>query len=308
MNQREKALLVAVGIVVALWSATVGWDRYQTALISNQNQQLVAEQRLSQAHAANSRGLRAQSQLHRWRRQSLPTNLDIAKSLYQDWLREQLVESGFVVRELTENSTRSSQRHFKQATFVVNAQGTLAELTDFLYRFYKSNHLHRISAASLTPTTTRKSLTVSLTIDALSLPDSPRSDKLAEGSSDTVTEPLEEVRDEIVSRNVFAAYGADKPGPEDAKPQVAETADESAQAFLTGMTYGEGGWQLAIRMHDSGEMRYFRQGDSIEIGQFSGEIIELDGRRVIVTHNDQRKQIMLGQNLGQAVVLPDEAG
>ncbi len=303
MNQREKLLVGAVGLLVILWGGTVGWDRYRAALTSNQNQQRSAEQQLSQARTTSARGLRAQRMLRGWRRQSLPTNLDIAKSLYQDWLRQQLVETGLVVRELTESTSRSAQKHFGQVTFVVNAQGTLDELTEFLYRFYQSNHLHRISAASLTPTTTRRSLTISLTIDALSLPDCPRSDQLAEGSSGLFSESLEEIRQEIVSRNVFVAYGL-----AESEQQVAESPDEAAQAKITSMTRGEGGWQMTIRMGDSGRVRYFRQGDSIEIGRFSGEIVELDGRRAVVSRDDQRVLILLGQNLGQAVVISDQAG
>ncbi len=304
MNQREKLLVGAVGLLVILWGGTIGWGRYQAARMGNQNQQSSAEQQLSQARAASARGLRAQDMLRGWQRQSLPTNLDIAKSLYQDWLRQQLVEAGLTVRDLTESTSRSAQKHFSQVTFVVNAQGTLAELTDFLYRFYQSNHLHRISAATLTPTITRRALTVSLTIDALSLSECPRSDQLAEGSSDLFSESLEEIRQEIVSRNVFVAYGIDKPSEQ----QVAESPDEAAQAKITGMTRGEGGWQMTIRMGDSGRVRYFRQGDSIEIGRFSGEIVELDGRRAVVSRDDRRVQILLGQNLEQAVVISEEAG
>ena len=208
------------------------------------------------------------------------------------------------MRALTESTSRSAQKHFSQVTFVVNAQGTLDELTEFLYRFYQSNHLHRISAATLTPTTTRRALTVALTIDALSLPDSPRSDQLAEGSSDLFSESLEEFRQEIVSRNVFVAYGVAEPSEQ----QVAESPDEAAKAFITSLIEGEGGWQMAVRMSDSGKVSYFRVGDEIQIGQFIGRVEDIDGRRVIVSQEEKRVQIFGGKNLGQAVVLPEEAG
>jgi hypothetical protein len=303
MNTREKYLAAAVAALVLMWGGTVGWDRYQEALLRNENQQSAAEQQLSQSRAAAARGRRAQRLLADWRRQSLPTNLDIAKSLYQDWLRQQLVEAGLTVRELNENSSRTSQRHFNQATFLVNAQGSLAELIDFLYRFYQSNHLHRISAATLTPTTSRRSLTVTLTVDALSLADCPRTNKLAEGSSESYEVPLDEIRDVIVSRNVFAAYSPG--GPSEA---VADSGDsQAAQAYITSMNYGAGGWQMTVRMRDSGELRYFRPGDRIRIGRFSGKLVEVDGRRAIVSKDNQRLLLFLGQNLSQAQVLTDSA-
>jgi hypothetical protein len=74
------------------------------------------------------------------------------------------------------------------------------------------------------------------------------------------------------------------------------------------MTYGEGGWQMSIRMRDSGRIRFFRQGDSIRIGRFSGEVVEMDGRRAIVSSKSQKLVILLGQNLSQAQVLVDQAG
>lgn len=305
MNAREKYLAAAVAALVILWGGTVGWDKYQQALLRNEALQVTAGQQLSQSRAAALRGQRAQRLLADWRRQSLPTNLDIAKSLYQDWLRQQLIEAGLTVRELNETTTRTTQKSYQQATFVVSAQGTLAELVDFLYRFYQAPHLHRISAATLTPTTSRRSLTVTLTVDALSLADSRRIDKLAEGTRETIEKPLDTIRETIVSRDVFRPY---EPARNETGPQVSANDGEASQAFVTGMTYGEGGWQMAIRMRDSGRMRYFRPGDRIEIGRFEGELVEVDGRRAILFRDNQRVVILLGQNLGQAQVLADQAG
>jgi hypothetical protein len=306
MSQRERVLAAAVALMVMLWGGTVGWGRYQSTLTNNQNQQLTTGQELSQARTASARGLRAERMLRGWQRQSLPTNLDIAKSLYQDWLRQQLVEAGLIVRELTESTARTTRQHFRQVTYLVNAQGSLEELTDFLYRFYQSNHLHRVSAASLIPTTTRRLLTVSLTIDALSLADCPRSSELAEGSSDTFAETLEEISDEIVSRNIFVAY--EPPEPERPVERVVEAvSDEAAKAVVSSLNHGEGGWQMAIRMSDSGKVTYFRVGDEISIGQFTGRVEEMDGRRAIISLEDKRVQIFGGKNLGQAVALPDQA-
>ena len=235
--------------------------------------------------------------LRDWRRRSLPSHFDVAKSLYRDWLRQQLVESGLVVRELNESSQRNTGEYLRQLTLSVNAQGTLAEFIDFLYRFYQAKHLHRISASALTPTTTRKSLTISLTIDALSLVDCPRTDQLADGSRNAFAQPLEEIRAEVVGRNIFVAPGSSEP----AAQQLAEQQpSEASQARITSMTWGAAGWQMSIRLQDSGQLRYFRPGDRIEIGEFSGEVLEMDGRRAVVAGEEGQVEILLGQHLGQA--------
>jgi hypothetical protein len=74
------------------------------------------------------------------------------------------------------------------------------------------------------------------------------------------------------------------------------------------MGQGEGGWYMSIRMKDSGKMMYFRAGDSIQIGKFTGKVSEIDGRRAIVEQEGNRLQIFLGQSLGQAQPVAQQAG
>ena len=312
MSQREKILAGMVAAMVLLWGATEGLARYRTALDRNEQEALDVQQELSRARTASLRGRRAERLVRDWERQSLPTNLDIAKSLYQDWLRTELDESLMIVKELREHSPRTSRKHYRQATFIATAQGSLEKLTDFLYRFYQSPHLHRISSATITPTSSRKSLTVTLTIDALSLPGCPRKDTLAEGSSEMFADSLETIEGELVSRNIFMAYEPPKPPepPQDTLEaevveEVAEGPDtDAASAYITSMTHGAGGWQVSVRMVDSGKLFYYRQGDSIEIGRFSGEILKLDGRRAIIDSDEGPVEIYLGQNLSQARAVP----
>ncbi len=303
MNDREKILAVAVAALVAMWGASQGWGKYQTALEKNLNTQRNVGQELSTARTATLRGRRAQQKLRKWQRQSLPTDPDIAKSLYQDWLQQQLTEAGLKVKELNIRSSRTSSTSYKQFAFVVNASGNLEQLTDFLYRFYQARHLHRISRADLSPSEDRKSLKISLTVDALSLADAKRKDKLAEGTLDAFDQSLDQFRNSIVGRNLFATYQPAKPP----KTEVAEVEEEkedteAAQANFSGLSQGLEGWLMSIRMKKSGKMYYFREGDTIEIGQFQGTVKKLDGsrRRVIFSLKTGPVQVRLGQTLAEA--------
>lgn len=306
MNDREKILAAAVAALVALWGMSQGWEKYQTALERNLNAQHAVAQQLSTARTATARGRRAQQKLRQWQRQSLPTNPDIAVSLYQDWLQQQLTAAGLKVKELNIRSPRTSSPDQRQHTLVVSATGKLAELTDFLYRFYHAKHLHRISKAKLTPTDDRSVLKISLTVDALSLAGCKRPDELADGTNDSFQHALDSLRNNIVSRNLFATYQTAKPQP----TEIADAEDaEAAQANFSGINYGQDGWQMSVRMKNTGKVFYYREGDTIEIGQFKGTIEKLDGnrRRAIVASEAGRQQIRLGQTLAEAEPLGDEA-
>ncbi len=306
MTQREKGLAAAVALLLVLWGGTQGLDRYRAALEDNRSLQRNAQQRLAEAFTSAAAGRFAQRKIARWQKQSLPSDHDIALSAYQDWLHEQLVAAGLSVKSLNErNSVRGASPTFRQFTFVVEAEGKLADLTTFLHGFYQAPHLHRISKASFSPTSNGEALDISLAVDALSLNQSDRTDRLAEGTSDRDLRPLDELQKLIVGRNVFAAYSTAKP------TESTETAtdDQAKQAVVTRMAYGEGGWQMSIRLGDSGEIKVFREGDTIEIGRFAGTLEQLDGRRAVVSNESGRLQIRLGQNLSEAVPLGDqEAG
>jgi len=309
MNSREKLLAIGVGTLAVLWTGTMGVDGFRNARKKNYRTLENVKKELRRAQETNERGREAQSEIRKLARRSLPTDLDMAKSSYEDWLREQLIESGLYVSELNDKSSGGGNKRFQEISFQISAEGSLAQLSDFLYRFYSAGHLHRISETNLSPDRDSDALIISLTIDALSLEDCKRTDSLTDRASDLALPPLKEIQQAIVSRNIFAVYQpAILEDPNGDGLLAGEVDSLLAQARFTGTTYGQGGWQMAIRMEESGDMLFFRQGDPIEIGRFAGQITELDGRRVIVTLKNQQVLIRLGQYLSQAQLLVDQAG
>ena len=57
---------------------------------------------------------------------------------------------------------------------------------------------------------------------------------------------------------------------------------------------------MAITMEDAKKSLHFRRGDSINIGKFTGTVVELDSRRAVIETADGRVEVQLGQNLGEA--------
>lgn len=298
MTRREKVLAGTVGLMAVLWFGSSVFTRYRDAVDDNRAKLRDAEQKLSQARTAKLRAQRAVTRLKRWQKQSLPTNPDIANSLYQDWLQKQLTESGLKVTDIKSSlGLRAPNDRFQEFNFKVEASGRMAQLVEFLSRFYSAGHLQRISRASLAPAKVDGDLTISLTIDALSMRDAPRTDSLSDLSS-TQLPDLKDLQDSIVKRELFSPYKDPQAAALASKPETAP--NEADQAFISGMTQGAEGWQMSVRMRDSGRMLYFRAGDSIAIGDFNAKIIEIGDRRVIVERNGSQLQVFLGQNLNQA--------
>lgn len=305
MTPREKKLAGAVVGVILLWIASQGLTKYRTELTANKATQRAAEEELAETRTNIVRGQLAQDKLDIWLDQSLPTNIDIAESLYEDWLHSELTDAGLDVEELSSKLSLQSQNNYsKQLTFTVEAKGKMPALVAFLHSFYKAGHLHRIAKANLSPAKGTDDLSVFLIVDALVLNDCIRSKELSETESPIELATRETYLQEIGGRNIFAAFKSNQP-----KEVISQKQDSTAaESRVSSMTLGAGGWRMTVRNQKSGKMSYFREGDAIEIGQFKGVIDKLDGRRAIVSTEDKKVQLSLGQLVDQAQPISENAG
>lgn len=302
MNRRERRLAAIVVGTIALWLGNQGLQNYQAAVNENLSLQREAVEALADTQVELARGRRARRELNEWRGASLPTNRDLARSLYQDWLRTELLEAGLQITNLSDNSGVATEEDIAELSFVVRAKGNLDTLVAFLSRFYHANHLQRISAASVVVGEDGEQLDVQLTVDALILADATRSDQLPETTTPLNKEELEAAIAAIVPRNIFSPY---KPPakPEESVAEAAEPADNAAErARLTSSTYGGGGWRITLREEDAAPT-YYRVGDALEVGQFSGQITEIDRRRIVVETAEGPYEVRLGQKLSDAIAL-----
>jgi hypothetical protein len=301
MNRREKRLALLVGVLLLAVGGKRGLDTYRGAVEWNRGLQRDAEQSLSMARAENARALRARRRLTAWKKGSLPTNGDIARSLYQDWLHKQFEQAGLQVSELRDTSRERQRTYYEQFSFAANLQGTLAQLTQFLYGFYSAPHLHRISAASLVPTKDRQMLTIGLNIDALKLPDCQRTDLLATTEAKQLERPLEAYSETIQSRNIFATHKAEETPSAQKAPNTM-----AAQMVVSGITLGGHGWRLAVRNKATNQVDYYRVKETISIGPWVGTVTSIDGREVILESAGKQQTLMLGDDFSKACASGEE--
>jgi hypothetical protein len=295
MTSREKMLTGAVVAAGVLWFGTQGLTKYREALDRNESLRAEAERALTDAQTAEYRGQKARKQLNQWIGQSLPSNRDVAESLYQDWLRGQLTEAGLNVTQLSNKSGNARNPQFGEVAFELRATGTLEQLTDFLYRFYSAPHLHRISSATIAAEDAGKKLNVTATASALILPDVKRTDKLADGEGAKLAKTKDEFRKSLIDRNLFVAH----------TPKAGEKGegkdDAAAAAKFEWADYGAYGWRMGVKSGD--DTKYYHQGDDIEIGKIKGKVVEIESRRAVIQTDDGRIEVRFGQSFADAVPL-----
>ena len=290
VTRREKNLAIAVAGAGVLWGLMRGVESYRTAVDANEYTAMRAANARDDAEFAVQRGERAKRRLIDWGKRSLPADPDLAKSLYQDWVRSQLAAAGLSELQVTDKTLTRRNAQFRELSIEAKAAGTVEQLVDFLYKFYTAPHLHRISAASITPSDNGAKLALVLTIDALALPDTTQIKELAKEGEQKLPRPVEEFKTSLAGRNVF-------------KPQTPGAGDSgaAASAVVTAiMSDGAGGWHLWIHTDEPAKTHKYQKGDRVEFGKFNGKIVELDARHVVIETAEGKVQVMLGQNLGEA--------
>jgi hypothetical protein len=300
MTQREKLLASAVAAVGVLWGGMRGLDRYRTAVDRNESLAAKAKNDLDDAEFAVQRGMKAKQRLIEWGKRSLPTDRDVAESLYQDWIRKELAAAGLTIEQVTDKTLNRRAPHFGELSVEARANGTLEQLSNFLYKFYAAPHLHRVSAATLTPSENGAKLAIVLGIDALILTESPRKAELSTEAEQKLPATQEEFKTHLVGRNVFAPH---TPGD----PNAGQAGGAEASTIVSD---GDGGYHLWVHTESPDKTHKFKVGDKVEFAGFKGTLVAIDGVELVATFekSDGKYDVRLGQKLseGKKIDTPKE--
>jgi hypothetical protein len=293
VNRREMILAVGLGtIVVAYGGNWLVQSSYVEPLVERRAQIDQLREDIEKHEREMARFRKASQQLKRWQAQSLPSDTELARGLYQAWLVELVGSAGFISPNVDSSEPVTRQGAYTSLRFSVRGQGTPEQLTRFLYEFYRADHLHHIASLSLTPVPRTDELDIALSIEALSLPDADRKDRLSVRTSDRLASAqLAEYR-AIVDRNLFGIGGG--------------SFDEADFAYLTAITEVDGEPEVWFTLRASGELLKLRHGQSFKIGALQGSVAEISDSDVILLCDDERWLVGVGENLMQASTLPPE--
>ncbi len=323
LQKREKILVAATGALLVLAVLVLllrGGSDQSTGQLQTQYDALLKD--VESKRALASRGKKAAQRVAEWEKRSLPSDLELSGSLYQNWLRGLVVKAGFRDEKIDPGKQPPERDVFAKFPFTVTGRGNLANLTDFLFDFYRAGHLHKIRSLTITPTENSDQLTLRIIIEALALPGTKRSDTLSAKPSDRLTlEKPEDYRAIIVRRcmegdrfvetgGLFAAY---RPAP---PPVVVKTPDEppaepvkppgidpSEHTFFTAAVAADSRPQAWLEIRTTGEKLRLHEGDPVKVGTVEGQVtkIDLDLRQLILEIDGKSCEVRLGETLHEAV-------
>ena len=152
--------------------------------------------------------------------------------------------------------------------------------------------MHHINSISLTPVPRSDELDISLSIEALSLPEAERTDQLSTRLSDRLASATLADYRVIVDRNLFGIGGGGM--------------DEADFAYLTAITEVDGQPEVWFTLRASGELLKLRSGQEFQIGALRGSVAEISDSDVVLLCDNERWLVGVGENLMQASTLPPE--
>jgi len=309
---REKRLATIVGVMagaMAIWFAVSGvWKAFD----SRNTQREAMRRDLQQKQFRTAQAMQTLERFAEWERRSLPSNREVARTLYQGWLLGTLAEAQLGNVQVDPGRTIELRGVYMKMPFSVRAQGSLSAMSRWLAAFYRVDHLHQLRDWSLKPIGKGSDLQLTATIEALILPEADRTDKLTTLAGGRLDETrATTAMQTIAERNLFAPY---VPPPPPAPPVVAVSApppppppvfDEAKYTFLTSVVSVSGEAEAWLTVRPTKQLLKLRTGDGIKVGRFEGTLTRIGRTEIEVEQDGKRRTVALGTPLnadGAAVV------
>ena len=212
LSKREKVLAVCVGFVAVFFGGRVLWGVVAGPILDRRDILTGIEKQIEEKDELLQEAKAAEAKMADWRKtRSLPGNAVEAQSQYYIWLLG-LAKENFpgltpVVAKKVDAKTAASAKgkavSYNALTYNLKGQGSLKQLIEFLYKFYSVGYLHQVRTLSINPVPKSTDLTVTMQVEALSLPGADAKEKL-DLPKRRLTVELAAYTKDIVDRKPFA--------------------------------------------------------------------------------------------------------
>lgn len=210
---------------------------------------------------------------------SLPPGDSLTQSLYQNWLLDTAYAVGLQSSRIDQGSISHFKAganapfkdHYKKYTFTIHCRGTLGQMAEFLRRFHKTDYLHLVRNVSPRPIKNSNEMEISITVEALTLPQAKPSRTLRSISDEalSLTDEDRHKQDAIGGRNLFAAYAPPQPinpSPTPSEETKQEEFDQSPYCYVTAIVEVDDKAQVWVDLRTEGRKYKLYEGEMFRLG------------------------------------------
>jgi hypothetical protein len=223
MNSRERILAGLIAGIALLGVGYFGWTKVDAMFQTRRQLKENLDKELKEYEITLLKEYRSNKALKELQKRSLPTDDQVAANEYFNWLLATAKNSGMLkVQVKPSGASRFGNDSFTPHRFSVDGSATLDQLTAFLYKFYSSDDLHRITYYNFKPNTESNDIRIGFTVEAISLPNSPKRTTVGDLKSNRLEgRDLEYYVQSIVNRNLYA--------PANQAPVIESVAEQTVE-------------------------------------------------------------------------------
>ena len=303
MTQRERFLAGTIVGLLGLWGLWQGYLGYEAGYDRRAAEVRRLDDQLQDQTLAERVSRRAMERLERYQEQSLPSDPDVARSAYREWLIETAATAGLEVDNVKSSpSERDLDGAATALEFDLTGSGSPEAVTRFLDAYYRLDLLHQLTLLNVRPqpgaddggatwgvTLKSVALSVAATTREAGLPEAEQAPaRLSLASAD-------EYVASVAGRNLLASY-VPPPPPRPERPKVVRKPpppkptpppfDDATQTKLTGIVGAGDTRQAWVFVRTTGEQLRLRADDPIEVGTVKGRVQAVLPREVLVESAD----------------------
>ncbi|MBM4000814.1 MAG: hypothetical protein FJ297_14960 [Planctomycetes bacterium] len=298
MNNRMKFLLAALGVIGL---ATLGDQAYRRWIegpaIRREREAAALEKQIEGAEDTILASTRYADRLAAFEGYSLPSDPELARARYQDWLLALVTRNGLlqpsvdagqpVAVTIKDRATRKAKPAYHRYSFSLRGRGTLEQVTRLLYDFHQGGHLHKVKSLSLLPLAGGRQMDVAMSIEAIGLDRCEREGELSATRTNRLAFKELDAYRPISARNLFSQ----------------EAAGTLRDVMLTAVAFDRNGVPTAwFSLGGETPTQVATRGTVLNTPAHRIEVIDIQARLVLLDVDGSTVRITLGMTVHEALV------
>ncbi|MDB5340735.1 MAG: hypothetical protein JWN70_6354 [Planctomycetaceae bacterium] len=321
LDKRQKMLVGALAGILFLWQGSgVLWSIFFGPFDQRNTQIVALDEQLKKKKDAKFQLDLTAARTRIWERRSLPPSPDIASPLYHHWVLD--LASKHHLEKLTVTpkrlSTGITSPVFTRIPISVTAECKMDQLCQFLYDFYRTDLLHKVTHLGVESLDFKANptLKVSLELEGLSLKSAPVRTTLFAGKQETAVADAmskKSIADykslSEANRFVRGYNGPPKPPTPPAPPGPPPTPFDSAPFTKLIATFEPEGAPPYAWLYDqsSNQRVVLTEGKDFEIAGIKGVALKIGLRFIEVKVKEKNWRLENGDNLKQMTEIKPDA-